>query len=180
MTAAAELLDRLTEIGATVHPAGAGRLLVRAGANPVPAELVRRLREAKVEILAALAPAVAPSHVPLDDHAIDPAWWRREFMVRTLSWELAGTRSQAVAQWLAWGQIEDRWHRSYGERVARDLCAGCRRPLAGAEALDMIDGNRVHLASLDCLVRHGERWRHAATRALAAMGLQPPGADNVT
>jgi hypothetical protein len=41
----------------------------------------------------------------------------------------------------------------------------------------MIDGNRVHLAILDCLIRHGERWRAAATRALIAMGLQPPAGE---
>jgi hypothetical protein len=61
-----------------------------------------------------------------------------------------------------------------GERVSRELCAGCRRPIGNAEALDMIDGNRVHLAILDCLIRHGERWRAAATRALIAIGLRPP------
>jgi hypothetical protein len=64
----------------------------------------------------------------------------------------------------------------HGERVPQDLCAGCRRPIASSKALDLIDGNRVHFAGDDCLVRHGERWRAAATRALIALGLWPGGA----
>jgi hypothetical protein len=58
--------------------------------------------------------------------------------------------------------------------VLPDLCAGCRRPLGNAELLHLGDGNRVHLDNLNCVIRHGERWRRAATRALVAMGLQPP------
>jgi hypothetical protein len=43
--------------------------------------------------------------------------------------------------------------------------------------LGTVDGNRVHLDDaqrLDCLIAFGVRWRGAATRALAAMGLQQP------
>jgi hypothetical protein len=44
----------------------------------------------------------------------------------------------------------------------------------GAAALELIDGNRVHdAAGHDCLIVYGARWRGAATRALAAMDLQP-------
>jgi len=50
-------------------------------------------------------------------------------------------------------------------------------PIGNAEALGMIDGNRVHLAILDCLIRHGKRWRAAATRGLIAIGLQPPAGE---
>jgi hypothetical protein len=53
MNAATALLDRLAEIGATIRPAG-GSLVVRAGAKPVPVELVRSLRETNAELLAAL------------------------------------------------------------------------------------------------------------------------------
>jgi hypothetical protein len=55
MSASAELLRRLSEIGATVSPAG-DKLVVRAGTTPVPAELVKHLRAAKAEVLAALMP----------------------------------------------------------------------------------------------------------------------------
>jgi hypothetical protein len=48
----------------------------------------------------------------------------------------------------------------------------------GAEALDLIDGCRVHIANeSDCLIRHGERWRRDATRALVELGVKPPQED---
>jgi hypothetical protein len=79
------------------------------------------------------------------------------------------------AELLAWREVETRWHMARGERVATDLCAGCRCPIGEAEALDLIDGSRVHhRVDNDCLIRHGERWRAAAARALVALGLQPP------
>jgi hypothetical protein len=88
--------------------------------------------------------------------------------------EFDGHYSRAEAESLAWGDVLNRWHMRYGERVPRDLCAGCRRPIGSAKVLEMIDGNRVHLGDPDCLVRHGERWRAAATRALLALGLRSP------
>jgi hypothetical protein len=61
----------------------------------------------------------------------------------------------------------NRWHMARGERVSRELCADCRRPIRNAEAHDMIDGNRIHITNAyDCLIRHGERWRYTATTAL--------------
>jgi hypothetical protein len=71
--------------------------------------------------------------------------------------------------------MQNRWHAQYGEQVPKDICAGCRRPIGTASALDLIDGSRVHLNDGNaCLIRHGERWRAAATRALMALGLRPP------
>ena len=61
-----------------------------------------------------------------------------------------------------------------------DACARRDQPRDGggrmvAPALDLIDGCRVHdAAGHDCLIRWGERWRDAASRALVAMGLPPP------
>jgi hypothetical protein len=37
---------------------------------------------------------------------------------------------------LAWGLVENAWHMRHGERVPRDLCAACRRPIASSKALD--------------------------------------------
>jgi hypothetical protein len=73
MTAARKLLDWLAEIGATVEPAGDDRLIVRAGAKPIPGELVQQLGEAKAEILAAITP---PGRLlELDpDSVTAPAW----------------------------------------------------------------------------------------------------------
>jgi hypothetical protein len=55
MSAARDLLEDLAAIGATIRPAG-DRLIIRAGAAPVPAGLVNRARRAKAELLATLAP----------------------------------------------------------------------------------------------------------------------------
>ncbi len=53
MSAAREVLCHLEAIGATIESAG-DRLLVRAGPKPVPARVIRRVREAKPELLALL------------------------------------------------------------------------------------------------------------------------------
>jgi hypothetical protein len=165
MTVATDLLDCLAEVGAKVEAAG-NRLVVRAGEQPVPAGLVRRLRESKAEVLAALAVAAT---------AAEAAWWRRHFVIRTIDRGLSGARSPAEAAHIAWGELQNRWHLAHGERVPRELCAGCRHPIADWKALDLIDGNRLHGDNGNgCLIRWGERWRGAATEALAAMGLRPP------
>jgi hypothetical protein len=54
MSTARNLLDDLAVIGATIRPEG-DRLILRAGATPVPAGLVNRIRLAKAELLATLA-----------------------------------------------------------------------------------------------------------------------------
>jgi hypothetical protein len=80
-------LDRLAEVGAKVEAAG-NRLIVRAGPRPVPGELVQRLREAKADVLAGLAPAAG--RTPAEAAAVDPcnpreaAWWRRHFIIRAM------------------------------------------------------------------------------------------------
>jgi hypothetical protein len=72
---------------------------------------------------------------------------------------------------------EMRWHVDHGERVPRDLCAGCRRPIAAHQpALDLADDNRVHLDNdYRCLIRHGERWRRAAREVIARFDHGPRG-----
>ena len=164
MSAAAELLRRLSEIGASINPDG-GKLIVRTGSAPIPADLVRQLRAAKAALLTALS---------LPTETRDAGWWRRQFTIRTLD-RLIGNRDREEAERLAFNDLVIEWHRLHGEQVPRDLCAGCRRPLAGAEAIDMIDGSRIHIADgYDCLIRYGERWRRAATAGLRVLGLDPP------
>jgi hypothetical protein len=179
MSTASDLLDCLAEVGAKVEAAG-NRLIVRTGPKPVPGELVHRLREAKAELLAALAPA-GHSHAAVEaSYRCKPsetAWWRRHFIVRTIDRELGGVRSHAEAARLAWGELECLWHRLYRERLPEWLCAGCGAPIGGLPSLDLQDGNRAHLETLDCLIRYGEHWRATAARSLAAMGLRPPAAD---
>jgi hypothetical protein len=101
--------------------------------------------------------------------------WQALFEERAAIRQFDGRYTRAEVEALAWGEIENRWHLQHGERVARDLCAGCHRSLGDAQALDLIDGCRVHdAADHACLIRHGERWRLNATRALIALGVTPP------
>lgn len=51
MSTISDVLRELEAIGATIEPAGDG-LLLRAGPRPVPANLIRRVRDAKPQILA--------------------------------------------------------------------------------------------------------------------------------
>jgi hypothetical protein len=55
LNVARDLLDDLAIIGATVEPAG-NRLILRAGSTAIPATLVSRVREAKADLIAMLAP----------------------------------------------------------------------------------------------------------------------------
>jgi hypothetical protein len=104
----------------------------------------------------------------------DASDWSDFYEERTAHRECGGLYPRAEAEALAWGELENRWHAEHGDHIPRDLCAGCRKPIGGAEALDLIDGNRVHFANNDCLIRHSCRWRGNATAALLAMGLTAP------
>ena len=60
MIAARDLLDDLAVIGATIEPAG-DRLILRAGAAAIPADLVSRIRQTKAELLTMLATHPVPA-----------------------------------------------------------------------------------------------------------------------
>jgi hypothetical protein len=97
------------------------------------------------------------------------------FEERAASRERCGY-SRAEANRLARDELENLWHLQHGERVPRDLCAGCRKPIGDAASLDLIDGNRVHLTDRNgCLVQHGNRWRANAARALDDCSQAEPG-----
>jgi hypothetical protein len=99
--------------------------------------------------------------------------WVDLFAQRAAKWELGG-RPRAEAERVAWAEVQNRWHLRHGERVTRDICAGCRKPIGGGATSDLIDGSHVHVDNENaCLIRHGERWRAAATRMLMALGLRP-------
>jgi len=53
MSSTRDVLRHLAAIGATIESAG-DRLVLRAGTKPVPAGVIRRVREAKPELLAVL------------------------------------------------------------------------------------------------------------------------------
>jgi hypothetical protein len=157
------------------HPTleNAGRQAAAAKvANPAKAETAAPIAVPTLATLAGLAGA--PGETENRAKASDPEFWRDLFAERTAIRQFDGGYSRAEAERLAWGELQNRWHIAHAERVPRHLCAACRRPIVGP-ALDLIDGNRVHDADgHECLIRYGERWRGAATRALVAMGLRPP------
>jgi hypothetical protein len=161
VSAALELLRRLSEIGAAAIPAG-DKLVVRAGKKPVPGELVRTIRDRKAELLAAL---------------VEAAEWRARHREALARWSALHPADEAAG--IAWGELQDRWHRLRGERLPEWQCAGWRGPIGGREALALGDGARVHFDTLDCLLAYGERWRGTAARALAAMDLPAPGQGEV-
>jgi hypothetical protein len=161
---AAEAVELARVAGLNLAVDGAD--LVLESLNPPPAAVLDLVRTHKVEIVAALT---AASH-DTDDAVTDWCDWYKE---RAAIRQFDGGYNREEAERLAWGETEGRWHRIHGERVPRDLCAGCRRPIGSAHGLELSDGNRVHFDSENaCLIRHGERWRAAATQALTALGIR--------
>jgi hypothetical protein len=131
--------------------------------QPLPPELVARIREAKPTLLTILAEATD---------------WRARHREALTYWGALHVAEEAAQ--LAWGELECRWHRLHGARSPEWQCAGCGARIGGLPALNLADGNRVHLDKLDCLLAFGERWRSDATRALVAVGLRPPAEDDAT
>jgi hypothetical protein len=79
MSTARDLLDDLAVIGATIQPEG-DRLILRAGANPVPAGLVSRVRRAKAELLATLGTDdVKGEPATLEANLVAPPDWFQRF-----------------------------------------------------------------------------------------------------
>lgn len=127
-------------------------------------------------ILSSKSSLSRPGSGEKEGFAGDAADWGDRFEERAAHRQHDGYRTRAEAERLAWAETENLWHLQHGERVAREWCAGCRGLIGGVPALDLIDGNRVHdRAGNDCLIRHGARWRAAATAALLSLGLTPPG-----
>jgi hypothetical protein len=178
MSIATELLHRLAEVGATVNTTG-DKLVVRAGARRVPAELVNCIKAARAELLAVLSPSEAAWDPSVSEvgGADEATWWRQELHVRTIHQLVAG-RTHDEAERLACGDLQNGWHRLHGKQFPFSQCAGCGEAIGGTPALDLGDGNRVHLDKIDCLIRYGDRWRGDATRALARMGLTLPDIEN--
>ena len=101
--------------------------------------------------------------------------WRDMYEERAAHRQYDGGYTRAEAEQLAWGEMQNRWHLKHDVGTPRDICAGCRKPIGAAMALDLINGSRVHLDDENaCLVLYGDRWRAAATRGLLALGLRPP------
>ena len=169
MSAAADVLDVARVAGLSLAVDG-GDLVLKSFGPPAP-DVLDLLRVHKAEIIGALAEAGA-AHQEADGARIN---WRGWYEKRAAIHGFDGHYTRVEAERMAWGELQNRWHLDHGERVPRDLCAGCRKPIGNAEALDLIDGNRVHHdRANECLIRHANRWCAVARRALAELGLQPP------
>jgi hypothetical protein len=176
MSAAHNLLDRLTEIGATVMPANGGRLILRAGPRPVPGELVRQLRETKTEIIALIALRGARDDDP--QRSTGGAWWRDRFTARIAHWSLDGQRPWQEAERLAFGEMILDWNRLHGARPEPGRCAGCGDEMANDVGFGVdSNGTCVHFGGVrrdDCIIAYGQKWRSAAIAGLRALGVDPP------
>ena len=195
----ANLLAEIRRSGGDVRLIGCDRLKLVAPTALLP-ELAERVRAAKPVLLATLAGASRKANPAQEggggvlnlrrngataQHLTADASWDRAVLA-PLDWRVR--HREALAYWsafhpageaarLAWGKIENHWHMRHGERVPHWQCAGCREPIGGLPALDLADGNRVHLdqaRGFDCLLSFGKRWRAEATTGLRALGLDPP------
>lgn len=155
------LLMRAADAGLTIRIEH-DRLVVRGPRRAAP--IARQVLEQKAMVAEVLKPGIG-----ID---IDDATWRALYADRFAYWR--SFHGEEEARSIAWGDLEYRWHRRYGERAPHGLCAGCRQPLGHAKVLALGDGNIVHFEHLQCLLDFGQRWRDAATAALQRMGLQPP------
>jgi hypothetical protein len=148
------LLDQAREAGLAIASDG-DKLIVRGPKQA--ASVARLLGEHKRQVLTAL------------DEATN---WPARHREAVKYWSALHGTDEAV--WLAWGEMQSRWHRLRGERVPEWQCAGCGEPIGGLAPLPLADGNRVHADKFQCLLWYGERWRGEATAALQALGLDPP------
>jgi hypothetical protein len=153
------LLRRACDAGLRVEVAG-DKLLIR---GPKRAQgVVKLLAEHKAEVLAALSPS-----------AVEARRWQEQYTARTFEWACRKRNWQAARR-LAWGDLQNEWHRANGRGWPAWQCAGCDEPIGGLDALDLPEGIRVHFEPIDCLVRFGKRWRAEADAALVAFGLEMP------
>jgi hypothetical protein len=112
---------------------------------------------------------------PADASRLDPTIWSDLYEERTAHRQFDGGYPRVDAELLAWREIEWRWHLARRARAPAEVCAGCGQLIRADEALDLIDGARVHVKKYCCRIAYEQRWRRAATNALTALGLHPPG-----
>jgi hypothetical protein len=137
------LLRRAQEAGLHVEPVG-DKLVVRGPKRAAP--LVKLLAEHKAKVLSALTAEASGVNR-----------WQDKFIIRAFEWCVGG-RDWEMAKRLAWGDMENDWHYAHGRRWPSWQCAGCDGPIGGLAALDLTDGNRVHLQDIECLIAFGRRW----------------------
>ena len=114
---------------------------------------------------------------PPNASRLDPTIWNDLYEERAAHRQFDGGYPRIEAELLAWRDIEWRWHLAYRERASAEVCAGCDQLIQADEALDLIDGARIHMKGHRCRIAYEQRWRSAAKNALIALGLQPPATD---
>ena len=103
----------------------------------------------------------------------DAADWRAYYDERAAIREYDGQRPRPFAETLAWGELQNEWHRLHGDHPPAWQCAGCQKPIGGPPVFVFPDGARAH-DDLGCIAAYGRRWRSAATAALVKLGLSRP------
>jgi hypothetical protein len=122
------LLRRAEEVGLRVEAAG-DQLKIRGPKCAAP--VVRLLAEHKCEVLRVLG------------NLSEAGVWRERYDILTFRWSIG--RSWLQARRIGWGALQNEWHENHGRQWPSWQCAGCQKPIAGVPALDLPDGNRVHL-----------------------------------
>jgi hypothetical protein len=166
------LISRLAQCDVTLRSDG-DNVIINGPDELVTNALIREIRAAKAEILAALTKGGAAD-------------------LRYLYHERAGIcedggQNRARAETRAWNQVASHWHRQHGTRNSDDLgtsgkfhhkfvCAGCGQPLDGAPNVVLFPhGERAHADDgFDCIRRYIARWRSEAATALSAIGIPTP------
>lgn len=106
-----------------------------------------------------------------------PSWraadWRAYYDERATLRKHSGKRPRPDAERLAWGELQNEWHRLHGEHTPAWQCAGCQKPIGGQPVFAFPDGARAH-DDLGCIAAYRKRWRSSATTALVEKGLPRP------
>jgi hypothetical protein len=154
MSTARDLLADLAGIGARVEPSGEW-VILRAGATAIPADLVRRVREAKADLLATLAVSTAPTVVRGDEAG-----------------EQGRNSSLHQAKDQAFGSLIVEWLNENPAPSVPGRCACCGKPdSSGAVVVPFGTEPGTHTWL------HAECWPawHEARRAEAIVALRAPG-----
>ena len=154
MSAAGDLLADLNLIGARLEPAG-DRLILRAGPTAVPSGLVRRVREAKADLLATLTVCT--------DHTV---------LRRDVNRKQGKNSPRHQAVYRTFESVVVEWLNQHPAPSAPGRCAWCSRPespSAGVLAFGTEPGTHAWL--------HAECWPawHQARRADAVAALRATG-----
>jgi hypothetical protein len=103
---------------------------------------------------------------------------RAAYEERAAIMQFDGGRSRAKAEEMAWLAIAGAWWAAHGTHTPPTLCAGCGKPLSGAEeVLRLPHGERCHLDNdYRCVIAFGWRWKRQTGEALEPLGIPtPPG-----